>query len=125
MYQRQVDVTHLRNEVSMLEKNEFSILKSEIGRLKSEVGRIPLRIGEESRRVQSNVRLELSLDKARIRDEQSHQELKIKEAVSKIDSEISNFKAQMETIQWDLFRTLFPLICGGGALFFSYLRFIK
>jgi hypothetical protein len=99
--------------VSLLEKNEFSILKAEIGRLANEAQKFPTRMAEESRRVQSNVRLELSLDKARIRDEQAHQELKIKEAISKIDSDVSNFKTQMEVIQWELFRTIFPLLCAG------------
>ena len=120
-----MDVTHLRSEVSLLEKNEFSILKAEIGRLASGASKIPNRVGEESKRVASNVRIELSLDKARVRDEQTHQELKIKEAMSKIDSEVSQFKTGLETVQWELFRTLFPLLCAGGALFFSYLRFIK
>ena len=120
-----MDVTHLRSEVSLLEKNEFSILKAEIGRLASGASKIPNRVGEESKRVASNVRIELSLDKARVRDEQTHQELKIKEAMSKIDSEVSQFKTGLETVQWELFRTLFPLLCSGGALFFSYLRVIK
>ena len=53
------------------------------------------------------MRLELSLEKGRIRDEQSAQELKIKEADSKIDTEVSTLRTQMETIQWELFKTLF------------------
>ena len=125
IYQSKVDVTHLRSEVHLLEKNEFSILKAEIFRLASEASKIPNKVGEESKRVASNVRVELYLDKARISDEQTRQELKIKEALSKIDSEVSQFKLGLETVQWDLFRTIFPLICAGGALFFSYLRFLK
>lgn len=125
MYVARVDLAHLKSEVSLLEKNEFSLLRADIGRLASEASKIPIKILEESRRVQSNVRLELTLDKGRIREEQNNQEMKIKEANSKIDTEVSNFKTQMESIQWELFRTLFPLFCAGGALFFSYLRFLK
>jgi hypothetical protein len=125
MYIHKADLTHLQSEVTLLEKNEFSLLRAEINRLEAEVAKFPLKIAEESRRIQANVRLELTLDKSRIKDEQSSQEMKIKEASSKVDTEVSQFKTQMETIQWELFRTLFPLFCAGGALFFSYLRFIK
>ncbi|KAJ3270058.1 hypothetical protein HDV01_000606 [Terramyces sp. JEL0728] len=125
LYVARVDLAQLRSEISMLEKNEFSLLKQDIRRLNSEAMKLPSRITEEIKRVQSNVRLELSLDKAKIRDEQNTQEMKIKEAASRIDTEVSQFKTQMETIQWELFRTLFPIFTAGGALFFSYLRFIK
>lgn len=125
LYISKVDVNHLHSEVQLLEKNEYSLLNAEIIRLESEASKLPGRILEESKRIQANVRLELTLDKSRIRDEQSSQKMKLKETSSKIDTEVSQFKSQMETIQWELFRTLFPLFCAGGALFFSYLRFIK
>ena len=38
-------------------------------------------------------------EKGRIRDQQSQQELKIKEKDSHIDSEVSSIKTQMETIR--------------------------
>lgn len=71
IYQSKVDVTHLRSEVSLLEKNEFNNLKVDVQRLASEAHKIPNRVHEESKRVASNVRIELSLDKARVRDEQA------------------------------------------------------
>ncbi|KAJ3189366.1 hypothetical protein HDU85_002995 [Gaertneriomyces sp. JEL0708] len=107
MYMNKVDFAHVRNEIQMLENNEFALLRSDIGRLNAEVEKFRTRMVEDVRRVQSNVRLELSLEKGRIRDEQSAQELKIKEADSKIDTEVSTLRTQMETIQWELFKTLF------------------
>ncbi|KAI9209020.1 DUF1640-domain-containing protein [Polychytrium aggregatum] len=124
-YMNKVDFAHVRNEMSLLEKNDFALIKSDTLRLQAELEKLRQKISEEYRQLQSSVRLELSLEKGRIRDEQSNQELKIKEADTKIDSEVSQMKGQMETIQWDLFKTLFPLFCAGGALFFSYLRFVK
>ncbi|KAJ3278254.1 hypothetical protein HK104_002517 [Borealophlyctis nickersoniae] len=114
IYINKVDFAHLRAEIQMLEKNDFVLLRSDIGRLSAEVEKFKVRMAEDLRRVQSNVRLELSLEKGRIRDEQSAQELKIKEADSKIDTEVSTVRTQMETLQWDLFKTLF-----------RYLRFVK
>ncbi|KAI8927852.1 DUF1640-domain-containing protein [Entophlyctis helioformis] len=125
LYMSRVDFTQLRSEIQLLEKNEFALLRADIFRLNAEVEKLRLRVAEDLRRVQSNVRLDLSLDKGRNRDEQSAQELRIKEADSKIDTEVSSVRTQMETIQWDLFKTLFPLLSAAGALFFSYLRFVK
>eukprot|EP00842_Homolaphlyctis_polyrhiza_P001811 jgi/Hompol1/2630/HPOL_006088-RA len=107
MYMSRVDFTQLRSEIQLLEKNEFALLKADIGRLKLEIEKLKLRMVEDLRRVQSNVRLDLSLDKGRIRDEQSAKEIRIKEADSKIDTEVSTLRTQMETIQWELFKTLF------------------
>ena len=112
MYINKVDFAHVRNEIQMLEKNDFALLRSDIGRLNAEVEKFRTRMIEDLRRVQSNVRLELSLETGRIRDEQSAQELKIKEADSRIDTEVSTLRTQMETIQWELFKTLFRK-CGG------------
>ncbi|KAJ3056421.1 hypothetical protein HK097_007034 [Rhizophlyctis rosea] len=107
MYINKVDFAHLRAEIQLLEKNDFALLRSDINRLNAEVEKFKVRQADDLRRVQSNVRLELSLEKGRIRDEQSAQELKIKEADSKIDTEVSTLRTQMETIQWELFKTLF------------------
>ncbi|TPX62962.1 hypothetical protein PhCBS80983_g00096 [Powellomyces hirtus] len=125
IYTNKVDFAHVRNEIQLLEKNEFALLRADMGRLNTEVEKFRTRMVEDLRRVQSNVRLDLSLEKGRIRDEQSAQELKIKEADSQIDTEVSTLRTAMETIQWELFKTLFPLFCAAGALFFSYMRFVK
>jgi hypothetical protein len=75
--------------------------------------------------------MDLSIEKGFVREKHAIQELEIKETKSKIDSDISNLRTvvislliiKMETIQWDLFRTLFPIF--SAALTFSYLRFVS
>ncbi|KAJ1327140.1 hypothetical protein BSLG_010487 [Batrachochytrium salamandrivorans] len=107
VYMSRVDFTQLRAEIQLLEKNDFALLRADIGRVNIETEKLRVRIAEDLRRMQSNVRLELSLDKGRIRDEQATKEIRIKEADSKIDTEVSILRTQMETIQWELFKTLF------------------
>jgi hypothetical protein len=120
-----VDFDQLKSETKLLGKNEFALIKQDITRLSREVEKLNMHMAEDFRSIQSNVRLELSLEKGRIRDLQSTQELRIKETDSKIDSEISQFKTQLETLQWELVKTLFPLLSAAGALIFSYLRFVS
>lgn len=125
LYNYKVDFTSLRSEIALLEKNDFALLKADLSRLLSEAEKLQNRVREDMNAVQSSVRLELSLEKGKIRDEQGNQELKIKETESKIDSEISNLKTNMEMMKWEMFRTLVPLLSATGGLLFAYLRFIK
>ncbi|KAJ3088595.1 hypothetical protein HK102_008395 [Quaeritorhiza haematococci] len=115
LYINKVDFAQIRNEILLLGKNEHVLLRADVDRLNAELDKLRSRISEElARGVASNVRLELSLEKGRIRDEQAAQALKIKDAESNIDTEISNLRTQMETIKWELFKTLI-----------RYLRFVK
>jgi hypothetical protein len=125
MYMHKVDFNQVKSEAQFMEKNEFAILKDNLSRLDSEIDKLNQRINEDLSRVQKNVRLDLSLEKSVIREKQSNLELRIIELDSKIDSEISALKTTLETVEWDLFKTLFPIFSAAGALTFSYLRFVS
>ncbi|TPX31842.1 hypothetical protein SmJEL517_g04921 [Synchytrium microbalum] len=124
-YQTKVDFAQVRTELQLLEQNQYAILRADTQRLSAEADKLRRRVYEELRRVQSSVRLEMSLEKGRIRDEQASQELKVREAASRVDSEVANLRTQLEGINWELFRTLVPLFCAFGGLFFAYLRLVK
>ena len=73
-------------------------MKSENERLQSDVEKLKQRLREESTRVLAGVRLDLNLEKGRIRDESSQQELKIKEVDTRIESEIAGLRTQIEQV---------------------------
>jgi hypothetical protein len=129
-YTQKVDFAKLKSEITLLEKQDFSLLKSENERLLSEVERLKQRLREgasasrpcsanhicvrrpssivlplrtplstEITRTQAGVRLDLNLEKGRIRDELSAREVKIKEVDTRIESEISTIRAQMESVK--------------------------
>jgi hypothetical protein len=75
-------------------------MKSENDRLQSDVEKLKQRLREESTRVLAGVRLDLNLEKGRIRDESSQQELKIKEVDTRIESEIAGLRTQIEQASW-------------------------
>lgn len=79
-YTQKVDFAKLKSEITLLEKQDFSLLKAENERLLSEVERLKQRLREEVTRSQAGVRLDLNLEKGRIRDELAAREVKIKEA---------------------------------------------
>ena len=120
-----VEISSLRREVIQLEKNDFTALENDINRLENDLVKQLVRYNEELARLKSNTRHDVFQERNHSRDDIGHNEMEIKELFSKINTQVSVQKGQMETIQWELFRTLFPLFCAGGALFFSYLRLIK
>ncbi|KAI8614596.1 hypothetical protein BC830DRAFT_1126645 [Chytriomyces sp. MP71] len=125
VYATKADLNQLKSGISLVEQNEYMILKTEIARLASEVDRIALRSAEEFRRIQTSARLDLSAEKSRVRDEHNDQAIHLKEADAKIESELASVKTLLEGIQWELFKTLFPLFSAAFALIFSYLRFVR
>jgi len=100
-YTQKVDFAQLKSELQLHEKNDLTLMKSENERLQSDVEKLKQRLREESTRVLAGVRLDLNLEKGRIRDESSQQELKIKEVDTRIESEIAGLRTQIEQVSYD------------------------
>lgn len=76
-----LDFAHLKSDIQLLEKNDFALLKQENERIAGEVEKLKSKMREDLQRFQAGVRLDMNLDKGRVRDEQSVLQLQIKEAV--------------------------------------------
>lgn len=109
----------------MIEKNDFTIMKVENERLQTQVDKLRQRLREEITRSQATVRLELNLEKGRVRDEASGQELKMKETDTRIESDIAGLRTQMEAIKFQILQYMVGTMTGAGALFLAYLRMFR
>ncbi|ORX86799.1 DUF1640-domain-containing protein [Basidiobolus meristosporus CBS 931.73] len=117
-----VDFAQLKSEMQMLEKNDFAVMKANNERLFAEVERLDQKLRDEISRTQASVRLDLNLEKGRIRDEASGHELKITETDTKIESAIANLRTQMETIKFQILQYMIGTITGTSALVLAYMR---
>ena len=92
-----------------MEKNDLAMIKAENDRLANDVEKLKQRLREEITRTQAGVRLDLNLEKGRMREESSGQELKIKEVDTRIEQEIAGLRTAMQaskvstTTMWDNF----------------------
>ena len=92
-----------------MEKNDLAMIKAENDRLVNDVEKLKQRLREEITRTQAGVRLDLNLEKGRMREESSGQELKIKEVDTRIEQEIAGLRTAMQaskvstTTIWDNF----------------------
>ncbi|KNE64467.1 hypothetical protein AMAG_09485 [Allomyces macrogynus ATCC 38327] len=119
-----VDFTALKSEIKMLEKNDFAILKSETERLTTELEKLKQKLREELNRLQAGVRLDLNLEKGRLRDETGVQDMKIREADTRIETEISNIRTQLESIKFEIIRNIVGTLTAAGGLILAYMRFL-
>lgn len=85
-----------------MEKNDLAMLRAENDRLQADMEKLKQRLREEITRTQVGVRLDLNLEKGRMREESSGQELKIKEVDTRIEQEIANLRTaiQVSKVSW-------------------------
>jgi len=124
-----------------MEKNDLAMIKAENDRLVTDIEKLKQRLREEITRTQAGVRLDLNLEKGRLREESSGQELKIKEVDTRIEQEIAGLRTSIQaskatTLQYlvgfgmpflfvissnaDSFR---HVVTGCSALLMAYMRF--
>ncbi|KAG1049021.1 hypothetical protein G6F43_008626 [Rhizopus delemar] len=125
VYAYKVDFAQLKSEIQLIERNDFSMMKTENDRLEGELEKLKQRLRDEIARTQASVRLDLNLEKGRVRDEASAQEIKMKETDTRIESEISGLRTQMEAIKFQIMQYMIGTMTGAGALILAYLRMFK
>ena len=96
-YTQQVDFAQLKSELQLTEKNDLAMLKAENDRLVTDIEKLKQRLREEITRTQAGVRLDLNLEKGRMREQSSGQELKIKEVETRIEQEIAALRTQIQS----------------------------
>ncbi|KIL55810.1 hypothetical protein M378DRAFT_90277 [Amanita muscaria Koide BX008] len=122
-YTQQVDFAQIKSELQLMEKNDLAMLKAENDRLMVDIEKLKQRLREEITRTQAGVRLDLNLEKGRMREESSRQELKIKEVDTKIEQEIAGLRTAIQTSKATTLQYLVGFVTGCSALLMAYLRF--
>jgi len=79
-----------------MEKNDLAMLKAENDRLLNDIEKLKQRLRQEVTHTQAGVRLDLNLEKGRMREESSGQELKMKEVDTRIEQEIAGLKTAIQ-----------------------------
>ncbi|KAI0285945.1 DUF1640-domain-containing protein [Russula aff. rugulosa BPL654] len=122
-YTQQVDFAQLKSELQLTEKHDLTMIKAENDRLFTDIEKLRQRLREEVSRTQAGVRLDLNLEKGRIREEASRQELKMKEVDTRIEQEIAGLRAAIQSSKATTLQYLVGFVTGCTALLMAYLRF--
>ncbi|THV00509.1 DUF1640-domain-containing protein [Dendrothele bispora CBS 962.96] len=100
---QQVDFAQIKSELQLMEKNDLAMIKAENDRL-------------------AGVRLDLNLEKGRLREETSGQDQKM-EVEYKIEQEIAVLRTAIQASKATTLQYLVGIVTGGAALLMAYLRF--
>jgi len=122
-YTQQVDFAQLKSELQLMEQNDLAMLKADNDRLMTDIEKLKQRLREEISRTQAGVRLDLNLEKGRMREEASGQELKMKEVDTRIEQEIAALRTVIQSSKATTLQYLVGFVTGCSALLMAYLRF--
>lgn len=123
-YQHKVDFTKLRGELQTTDKSEFSAIQHDTEKLKLELERMKTRLREEITKANAGVRLDLNLEKGRIREEGAQHELHISDIDTRIDQEVANMKMQIDAVKTQVMQWLIGVCTGTFALVLAYVRLL-
>ncbi|CAI2165604.1 9575_t:CDS:2 [Funneliformis geosporum] len=116
VYTAKVDISKLKSEMQMVEKSDFNVLKAENERLSTEIEKLKQKLNEEVKKTQGGVRLDLNLERGRIKDESRALEASLKETHTKIESDIAGLRTNMETVKFQILQYMIGTLTGAGAL---------
>jgi predicted transport protein len=115
------ELTELRTELQVLQKNDFVALKSESESILRELEYMNQRLKEEVANLRAEFSIEMNNRKADIRDDAKLVDMQIQELNSKLSVETSNIKTELESMKLDVTRSVagrlhFCMICHEFAL---------
>ncbi|SGY45282.1 BQ5605_C001g00270 [Microbotryum silenes-dioicae] len=120
-YTQKVDFASLKQTLELSEKTDFVNLKAENERLLGDIERLKQRLREEITRTQAGVRLDLNLEKGRIRDELSMRVVRLADVDTRIENEIGLLRTS-QAVKFNILQYAFAVMSGTGALLLAYLR---
>lgn len=122
-YQQKVDFAKLKGELQTMDKSEFTGLRKNQEQLRANLTNLQNRLKEEITKNLAGVRLDLNLEKGRIREESSIHELKIEDTYTRIDEEIANMQLQIKLVKTQVMQWLIGVSLGTAALMLAFVRF--
>ncbi|KAL8964963.1 MAG: hypothetical protein Q9183_004113, partial [Haloplaca sp. 2 TL-2023] len=123
-YTQKVDFTKLRSELLALDSSDTSVTLASHDRLSNDIAKISSRLRDEIGRAQASVRLDLNLEKGRIREEAKGQELKIRETETRIEQEVAGLKERVDEVKSNSMQWLIGLCTGSGAMVLAAWRLL-
>jgi len=123
-YTQKVDFAKLRSELLSADSTEANTTRAAHERLSNDIAKLTSRLRDEIGRTQASVRLDLNLEKGRIREEAVSQELKIKETETKIEQEVAALHQQLEQVKFQTLQWLMGVCTGFAALMLGAWRLL-
>lgn len=123
-YTQKVDFAKLRSELLSADSTESSLTRASHERLTNDLAKLNSRLRDEVQRTQASVRLDLNLEKGRIREESNSQDLKIKETETRIEQETAALRERLEAVKFSTLQWLMGVCTGTAAIILGVWRLL-
>ncbi|XVF62147.1 hypothetical protein PTKIN_Ptkin08bG0193600 [Pterospermum kingtungense] len=118
------NLSKLKSEVHSSQENHFSLLQHENEKLRHDIEKMRSELRYEIDKVTAGQRLDLNLERGRIRDELSNQTAETTNLTNKLDRELHELKAHLEAAKYELIKYCIGTIVSISAVGLAVVRIL-
>ncbi|CAN8254757.1 unnamed protein product [Cochlearia groenlandica] len=118
------NLSKFKSEINSALDHNFSLLQHENEKLRNDIERIRTDIRHEIDKVTAGQRLDLNLEKGRIRDELTNQNAETCNLTNKLDREIHTLRAQLEASKYEVIKYCIGTLVSISAVGLAVLRIV-
>ncbi|XP_076935123.1 protein FMP32, mitochondrial-like [Bidens hawaiensis] len=113
-----------KSQIQSSQENHFSLLQRETEKLRNDIEKMRSDLRYEIDKVTAGQRLDLNLERGRIRDELANQSQETSNLTNKLDREIHSLKAQLEAAKYDVIKYCIGTLVSISAVGLAVLRIL-
>ncbi|KAL2504344.1 Protein of unknown function (DUF1640) [Abeliophyllum distichum] len=121
---QEANLSKFKSEVKSSQDHHFSLLQHETEKLKSDIEKMRSELRYEMDKVTAGQRLDLNLERGRIRDELSNQNQETTNLTNKLDREIHALRAQLEAAKYDVIKYCIGTLASVSAVGLAVIRIL-
>ncbi|KAI3451029.1 hypothetical protein Pfo_007694 [Paulownia fortunei] len=118
------NLSKFKTEVKSSQDHHFSLLQHETEKLKSDIEKMRSELRYEIDKVTAGQRLDLNLERGRIRDELNNQNQETTNLTNKLDREIHALRAQLEAAKYDVIKYCIGTLASVSAVGLAVIRIL-
>ncbi|KAJ9189666.1 hypothetical protein P3X46_000931 [Hevea brasiliensis] len=118
------NLSKFKSEVQSSQEHHFSLLQRETEKLRSDIEKMRSELRYEIDKVTAGQRLDLNLERGRIRDELANQSAETNNLTNKLDREIHSLRAQLEAAKYDVIKYCIGTLVSISAVGLAVVRIL-
>ncbi|PQP99308.1 protein FMP32 mitochondrial [Prunus yedoensis var. nudiflora] len=118
------NLSKFKSEVKSSQEHHFSMLQRETEKLRGDIEKMRSELRYEIDKVTAGQRLDLNLERGRIRDELANQNAETTNLTNKLDREIHTLRAQLEAAKYDVIKYCIGTLVSISAVGLAVLRIL-
>ncbi|KAJ8485570.1 hypothetical protein OPV22_018055 [Ensete ventricosum] len=121
---QEANLSKFKSEIQSSQEHHFSLLQRETEKLHADIEKMRSELRYEIDKVTAGQRLDLNLERGRIRDELAKQNSETTLITTKLDREIHALKAQLEAAKYDVIKYCIGTLVSISAVGLAVLRIL-